>query len=303
MPRKAICEEFMIKTTSSIILVILFNISNIKAGINPHIINKVIYGFDSRMDVFESSDNLLKELSHSVAAQIMDSSFSSITEDKYVLGERTLKDEGMCASEKFSNQVAEANCSGFLIAEDVLVTAGHCVRDEVSCLNHHWVFDYANYESEKKSYTFSKDQVFRCTKVLAFKKDEVNGNDYSVIRLDRKVKGRTLFKMRKTGKVSDDTVLSVLGFPSGLPLKIATGAVIRDNTNPIYFRINSDTYSGNSGSPVIDTRTGLIEGILVRGDIDYIVNMENSCYQSVVRGENEGRGEDVTRITNFHLKL
>ena len=99
--------------------------------------------------------------------------------------------------------------------------------------------------------------------------------------------------------------LAVLGNPSGIPLKITSNAVIRDNSDPVFFRLNADTYSGNSGSAVVDMKTGIVEGILVRGDTDYEKKDNSDCYTSVVRTESGGRGEDATRITNisFFFKL
>ena len=69
--------------------------------------------------------------------------------------------------------------------------------------------------------------------------------------------------------------------------------------NNLYFKTNADTYGGNSGSAVVDSRTGIVEGILVRGDQDYTQSTTEDCVVSVHRDQNGGRGEDVTRITNI----
>ena len=60
----------------------------------------------------------------------------------------------------------------------------------------------------------------------------------------------------------------MLGHPSGLPMKYTGGAKafeIEDN----YFTTNLDSFGGNSGSPVFNAKTLEVEGILVRGDVDY----------------------------------
>lgn len=260
------------------------------------IIPKVIYGEDDRMDVYESADSLMKELSHSTAAQIMNNNLVQEGET-YTIKSRTLAEEGICKSERFSSQPAAANCSGFLIGADILVTAGHCINQVSDCQNHSWVFDFANTTEEKAVFTFNSSQVYRCTKIIAREKDSYSMNDYAVLKLDRPVAGRKPLQFRKSGKPADDAVMTVLGHPTGLPLKITAAADMRDNSNPIYFRTNADTYGGNSGSAVVDSRTGIVEGILVRGDQDYQQAENDSCLVSVHRDQNGGRGEDVTRIT------
>ncbi len=262
------------------------------------IIPKVIYGMDDRMDVFESSDSLMKELSRATAAQILNSNLES-NGDSYTIKSTTLLEEGICQSEPFANQLAAANCSGFLVGADTLVTAGHCINAVTDCENHAWVFDFANRTEEKGSFSFDNSQVYRCTKIIAREKNSSTMNDFAVLKLDRPVTGRTPLKYRTAGKPSDDAVFTVIGHPSGLPLKITAAADMRDNTNPIYFSTNADTYGGNSGSAVVDSRTGIVEGILVRGDQDYQQLENEKCLVSVHRDQNGGRGEDVTRITNI----
>lgn len=194
---------------------------------------KVIYGIDNRQEVFESSDNMMKELSRSTAAQILNG-FIVKEGDFFKLNSRTMQSMGICSSERFSGQPTAGNCSGFLISEDLLVTAGHCVTSDSDCEYSSWVFDYANYNSENNDFTFTKEQIFKCTKVISRDKNSVDMNDYAVVKLDRPVKGRTPMKIRTTGKVADDAVLTVIGFPTGLPLKITSGADMRENSDPIF---------------------------------------------------------------------
>lgn len=264
---------------------------------NNDLIPKVLYGEDNRLDYFESNDNLMKELSMATAVQVMNTSLPK-TDSTYTLNGKTMVEVGMCKTERFSNQLTAGDCSGFLVSPTTLVTAGHCVDRVEDCADHSWVFDYANREKVESSFKFSEDQVYHCTKIIERIKDRTTEEDYAVLELDRPVKGRPVLSFRTSGKPADDASFTVIGHPMGLPTKIISSADMRDNNRTHYFRINSDTYGGSSGSPVIDSKTGIVEGILVRGDVDFEPT-ENDCLSSVVRGINAGRGEDVTRITTI----
>jgi V8-like Glu-specific endopeptidase len=85
-----------------------------------------------------------------------------------------------------------------------------------------------------------------------------------------------------------------------LPLKVAENAFVRDNSNSSYMTCNLDTYGGNSGSPVFNSETHEVEGILVRGETDF--EPSGNCNVSLVCPTTGCRGEDVTRTTEFaHL--
>jgi hypothetical protein len=258
-------------------------------------IPKAIYGRDDRMDVYESSDNLMRELSRSTAAKITNNNLST-SASGYSLSAQTLKQTGKCETERFSNQLVAAQCSGFLVGKDLLLTAAHCIHSVVACNSHSWVFDYANSEEERTSFNFNRDQVYRCTEIIERVYDTATKADYALLRLDRPVVGRSPLKYRVAGRPSDDALMTVIGNPLGLPIKITVGADMRDNSNPVYFVTNSDTFNLNSGSAVLDSRTGIVEGILVRGGRDFMTGV-NQCQSSIVYGQNDGRGEDVVRIT------
>ena len=129
-------------------------------------------------------------------------------------------------------------------------------------------------------------------------------NDFGLIKLDRKVKGRSPLKVRTTGKIKDDTSLVVIGNPDGLPTKISAGGTVLVNTDKNRFETSLDTFHGNSGSAVLDLKTGMVEGILVNGNSDYKLsaNTREFCAEvnrCPMRGcsDDVQTGEGVTRIT------
>lgn len=278
---------------------ILLGILTLALTFNAFANNKVIYGDDNRTEVINASSKY-RQLARSTAAMVPESklNYSDLSERFNLDTSETLEGRGICSNERFAQQPTVALCSGFLIAEDVLVTAGHCIKDMTDCTRNKWVFDYKITNGNDVNTEINKDNVYSCKSILA-QKLENNGQDYAVIKLDRAVYGREPLKFRRDSKVTAGTSILVIGHPSGLPTKIADDANIREISENGYFVTNLDTYGGNSGSAVINKSTGEVEGILVRGEKDYEYNYQAGCAQSN-RCSNSGcRGEDVTTITSI----
>src|SRR5262249_51918318 len=79
--------------------------------------------------------------------------------------------------------------------------------------------------------------------------------------------------------------------------KFAAGAAVRNNAPDAFFVANLDTYGGNSGSPVFNSDTHVVEGILVRGENDFV--LQGTCMVSLVCPTTGCRGEDCTRTAVF----
>ena len=91
------------------------------------------------------------------------------------------------------------------------------------------------------------------------------------------------------------------GYPSGLPLKMAGGARVRNNRGENYFLANLDSFEGNSGGPVFNSKGDFVEGILVGGEEDYVWSDRRECFKPK-RCFNLGcNGEEVTRITSVDI--
>ncbi|MBF0300176.1 MAG: trypsin-like peptidase domain-containing protein [Oligoflexia bacterium] len=279
--------------------------SMLSADVADSGINKVIYGIDNRTDVYASTNAKFKLWAQSTAAQISREKMVSGNAGTYLIKTGSLKEEmaanGMnfCSSERFISQPAAANCSGFLVGPDLLVTAGHCVQNLNECKQMLWVFDYkvkdAAHVNDKISVPTSS--VYSCKELIGQALNNGDEEDFAFIRLDRAVTGRNPLSFRKSGTIGVNEQVVVIGHPSGLPTKITNGAFVRRSDHPAFFVANSDTYGGNSGSAVFNVRTGEVEGILVRGDQDFEYSSTDGCYVSKKCGEDECRGEDITKIT------
>ena len=139
----------------------------------------------------------------------------------------------VCKDEKFSEQLAVADCSGFLVAPDIIVTAGHCVVIPGSCEKNLWVFDF-DLEQSKVGKT-TPDKVYKCKEIVSVGYESLGKIDYAVVKLDRPVLDREPLKFRSEGKIEMGEPLFVAGHPSGLPLKVAAGTEVVENEQEHYF--------------------------------------------------------------------
>jgi hypothetical protein len=283
-----------------------------------------IYGVDNRQEVYESSE-AHQILAQSTASMIAEAEMSRDPSKPGLvqLAQHTLRDwlEGdnksngaklfsstlenasgggvkFCEGTRFVEQSNPAMCSGFLIAPDLIVTAGHCVEVENFCENYRWVFDFkTDKETQTAGFDIKEEDIYKCKKVVSNALINVLGLDYGVIQLDRQVTGREPLEIRNDQEIDEKQEILVIGNPSGLPTKVAAGANVRNTNHPSFFSSNLDTFQGNSGSAVFNAQTGVVEGILVRGEEDYVPNYQKMCIEAKVCDTDDCRGEDVTRIT------
>jgi V8-like Glu-specific endopeptidase len=263
---------------------------------------RTIYGTDDRKDFFQVADDGVISLARaSVALFTADNARASGA--TVSLKTKALKDvQRLCQGERFEGQPSGAYCSGTLVAPDTVLTAGHCVRelsgdDTIGLLPEtRFVFGYWMKDAATPPGDIPAEQVFSGKKLLGGEASDAR--DWALVRLDRPVPETiakpvadwTLDPVQKGQKVF------VIGFPSGIPLKYAPGASIRDDSKPGFFVADLDSFGGNSGSGVYDQATKKLIGILVRGDTDYLEDKAKRCWRVHVcpRG---CRGEDVTRIS------
>lgn len=254
----------------------------------------VIYGQDNRHDLYSYANPKVVTLAKSTVALVKGSDLRKSNALSTLLAESYEESMGLCSTERFKDQPAGAFCSGFLIAPNKIITAGHCIESISDCAETKFVFDYAMKDASTARLAFTDSQVYSCKKILG-RKLENKGLDFAVIELDRSVVGRTPLKLSKNTTLKANSKIFVIGHPSGLPTKITDSAKVRSvNSAEGFFVANLDTYGGNSGSAVFNEATHEVEGILVRGEKDF--DDAGSCQISFQVGEDEGRGEDVTLI-------
>ncbi len=252
----------------------------------------VVYGDDDREDVYAFADTAWADsVAGFTAAMMSPSTLNMSNPDDIQLNADTLTASfGVCADERFANQLTAGDCSATLIAPDVVLTAGHCISDS-TCAGTRFVFDYYMTD-ETTLQTIGSEDVFSCDSILA----RAGGGslDFAVVKLDREATGRTPATVAKSAAaLAVGTPLIVNGYPSGLPIKIDDGGAVRDGRADAmdFFVANLDTFGGNSGSGVFDA-SGVLVGILVRGETDYVD--DGGCLRVNVCPEDGCRGEDAT---------
>jgi len=277
--------------------------------------DKSIYGDDNRIELFDASPETYR-LADSVVSlwKAEDVQFDAASKRFSLKTEKYGDALGLCPDERFREQPIGAFCSGSLVGEDLIMTAGHCITDEARCQDTKIVFGFAiKGAGGKPPSKIAQKEVYSCKKIVTrFLKEQsgsINpldvgladpdaqepGPDYALIQLDRKVAGHRPLRINRVQNLQNGDKIRIIGHPVGLPMKIS-GGTVRDVSGHGYFVTDLDTFGGNSGSPVFNSSTRLIEGILVRGAPDFL-DTPAGCSTMAVYPQNGGRGEDVTKVS------
>ncbi|HWU86235.1 MAG TPA: serine protease [Kofleriaceae bacterium] len=259
----------------------------------------VVYGTDNRTDVYAHADATLRARAQQATVALMSpSSINTSNPNNVTFNSQTLQQAfNLCAGQRFLSDPTPAFCSGTLIDDDLVLTAGHCVTSASDCSNTRFVFNFYR-PSATTLQTVTTADVFSCQSIVARQQAVVNGRnlDYAIVRIDRAATPRfTPAPVRDAAAaLTVGQNVAVLGSGSGIPFKIDSGGSIRDARAATldYFVASTDTFGGNSGSGVYETNGYTVAGILVRGETDYVLN--GSCYIVNTCTETGCRGEDIT---------
>lgn len=286
--------------------------------------SRIIYGDDDRQDYSDSSASMQK-LADSVVS-IWDKDYIKSQDGQSFLFTVPFETGvGLCPGETFGTQPIGAFCSGTLVGDDLILTAGHCITDAASCAKARFVFGFNDKaaaqarlvdEEHKISVVPVKESdVYSCASIvkrnlgkqhnstvgmiwdyIMYKHDRI-APDYALIKLDRKVKGHSPLPVERTKKLNEGDSIFVIGHPVGLPVKVAGGATIRNNSPKNFYLTDLDTFGGNSGSAVFSKESNKIVGILVRGSTDFVDATDGrKCKIQNRVPQDYGKGEAVNRL-------
>ncbi|NOK00235.1 MULTISPECIES: trypsin-like serine protease [Myxococcus] len=258
--------------------------------------NPVVYGTDHRTDVYAYPASALRTRAEkSTVALMSPSDFNASNPNNVTFNGSTLQSAyNLCSTQRFLNDPTPAFCSGTLIDDDLVLTAGHCITSASACANTRFVFNFYR-TSATALQTVTTADIFSCQSIVARQQSTVNGRnlDFAVVRLDRPATPRFEPAPIRPGNTALplNTSVSVIGSGSGIPFKIDDGGWVRDARAGTldYFVANTDTFGGNSGSGVYENNGVTVAGILVRGVTDYVsqgsCNVVNQCTDTGCGGE------------------
>ncbi|NOJ80896.1 trypsin-like serine peptidase [Myxococcus xanthus] len=267
---------------------------------------RAVYGNDDRMDYYAHPSLALRKLTQESTVALMDVDDLNMSDSsRTIFFSKTLQESlNLCSNQRFLQDPTPAFCSGTLIDDDLVLTAGHCIKGPRSCSSTRFVFKY--YRTGATTLESSTwEDVFSCKRVVVRNTSTVAGRqlDYAVVRLDRPVNSSRAFPA--SVRVSNTALpvgakLAVIGTGSGIPFKIDSGGQVHDPRGSTldYFVGDTDTFGGNSGSGVYVSSNGnyFLAGILVGGSPDYVEAPDGEC--NVVNDCQDGScsGEEITYV-------
>lgn len=257
-----------------------------------HARQSVVYGIDDRVEVYaEPSDALAAVARNSTLALILNRRLSREAGGRWVLVSSTAGERhGLCLGEPYESQPAASDCTATLVAQDLVVTAGHCVWSASTCRSYAFVFNYW-YSAPNELREIDDNAVYQC-KELVFSGNSSPGDasvDLAVVRLDRPVIGFTPVQVAPSESLSLGAAVALVGTTEGVPIKIDRGAIVQSyvGSPSIGFMANVDAFLGSSGSGVFSV-DGQLTGVLSSGQNDF----QSSGNCQVTRRLDNSEGEE-----------
>lgn len=195
----------------------------------------------------------------------------------------------LCAGEAFRSQPIVGTGTAIVTGKRQMMTAGHVFAGPPGQYAVVFGFEITNKMGAYQT-IYPADSVYFPVSVANQSPDL----DIAVFNVDRDLKAPPLKWSAETKPPLNEPIY-MIGFPYGLPKKVAANAeVITPDNDLNFFYTSLDAFQGNSGSPVFNLKTNDVIGILVSGNVDYHWN--GSCNVSVDCSTPYCQGEKAVRI-------
>jgi hypothetical protein len=222
---------------------------------------------DNRMDIYLVEDKKVQVNAAGVAAVCYQDSFMDTIDGCSIMDVKIYgEDLNLNDNEPFYHQPTAPGllCTGFLVKDNILVTAGHSVAEN-NLAQLCFVFGFKMKDPKHAVTHVPNWEIYKGIEIKGHAHKRLgNKSDWALVKLDRKVIGHPELRLAEQ-EISIDEPVYVIGHPMGLPLKYSPGAQVRASKEA-YFSADLDVYSRNSGSPVFNGNTHEVVGMVVRGD-------------------------------------
>ena len=130
--------------------------------------DKVIYGDDDRIDVYQENDAVRLGMAAATcglfdSGDVTDNQDGTFTLDTF---NYTVSGAPPCNGEAFANQPVSAFCSGFLAGDDIVVTAGHCLETEGELSSIRFIFGFQMSDADTAVTEFDENRVYTLVNYL-----------------------------------------------------------------------------------------------------------------------------------------
>ncbi len=135
--------------------------------------------------------------------------------------------------------------------------------------------------------------------------------DWALVQLEHAILNHRPARIRRARRVAPGQAVHLIGYPLGLSVKIAAGTTVFESANQEFaaqiFEANVDAFPGNSGSPIFNSETHEVEGILSKIHAQHFHWKKNDSNQSYLVSKtyppNSPLRQICTRITVFSDKF
>lgn len=258
---------------------------------------RVVFGGEDRVEARDMASSAVRGTHNAVALMTIWDAVSCSDDTREDCTLTTVPVEGglgapMCHWEPFHGQEAAGFCTAFLVGEDLVMTAGHCV-DNFPCEDMAFVFDY-QMALDGTPRTEHLD-AYGCEEIVYVQDDDEA--DIAVVRVDRNPPARPLC-IERSDVPDEGTALASVSHPLGLPKKSADAGVT-GQVDGEYIDTTLDTGPASSGSPVLDRATMTVLGVHVTGpESAWAYDAFNLCMYSVECDEEDGCAGDYAGATS-----
>lgn len=268
----------------------------------------LIYGPDNRLEYGQVLGTEFQRLANSTATMVNTANVAcagancSLATTPWTVDPKSAGTNRLCSGVRFRAQPALGYCTGVLVGPKLIATAGHCTVVN-ACADTKYVFDFnADASGANAPTSVPTSSVYTCASVSTIYPTE----DWALVTLDRPVP-RPVMNVRYTGAPVLNTPISILGYPYGIPNKISPTGTATDVTGAISILHNIDSFAGNSGSPVFNGNTSVVEGIHVTPPASHFVLSSDASGACVTERTCPTTGcpgfSGATRVTRFSASV